>query len=44
MRIPVDADLIAFLYTVDVILFGSLPRLRRNFRSIPFQYQFEEVK
>jgi hypothetical protein len=38
---PVDADLIAFLYTVDVILFGRLPRLRRNFRSI---YQFEEVK
>lgn len=43
MLIPVDLDLFAFFYTVGVILFGSLPRLRKNARAIPLQYQFEEL-
>jgi hypothetical protein len=43
MLIPVNLDLFAFFYTVGVILFGSLPRLRKNARAIPLQYQFEEL-
>jgi hypothetical protein len=38
-----DADLTAFLLTVGVIVFGSLPALRANSASIPVRYDFEEI-
>jgi len=38
-----DPDLIVFLVTVGVIVFASLPALRRNSASVPSQYDFEEI-
>jgi len=43
MRLPVDADLAVFGYTLGKIIFGSLPRLRRNVRSVPMRYNIEEI-
>jgi len=43
MRVPIDADLFAFLYTLAFIVFGSLPQLRRNVARIPVQYEIEEI-
>jgi hypothetical protein len=43
MRLPFDVDLLASLYTLGVIVFGSFPRLRRNSLAIPFQFNCEEV-
>jgi len=38
-----DPDLIAFLATVGVIVFGSLPALRRNSVPIPERYEFQDL-
>lgn len=37
--IPVDADMIGFLWTTGVVVFGSKPQLRKNSRPIPVRYQ-----
>jgi hypothetical protein len=42
MRIPVDADLLVFLFTLSKIVF-SLPRLRRCAPTVPVRYQIENV-
>ena len=38
-----DLDLIAFLATVGMIVFGSLPALRRNSILIPKRYEFQDL-
>lgn len=43
MRFPIDADLLVFLYTMGKIVFGSLPRLRQNVRTVPARYEIENV-
>lgn len=37
--IPVDADMIGFLWTTGVVVFGSKPQLRKNSIPIPVRYQ-----
>jgi hypothetical protein len=37
--IPIDCDVIGFLWTTGVVLFGSKPQLRKNSRPIPVRYQ-----
>jgi len=37
--IPIDCDLIGFLWTSGVVLFGSKPQLRKNSIPIPVRYQ-----
>jgi len=43
MRIPVDADLMVFVFTVGNVVFGSMPKLRRNAVPVPVKYEIEEV-
>lgn len=38
-----DIDCFIFLYLVGVTIFGSLRSLRKNIRSVPQQFEFEEV-
>jgi hypothetical protein len=37
--VPIDADMIGFLWTTGVVLFGSKPQLRKNSKPIPVRYQ-----
>jgi hypothetical protein len=37
--VPIDGDLIGFLWTTGVVLFGSKPQLRKNSKPIPVRYQ-----
>lgn len=43
MRFPLDADLVVFLYTTGKIVFASMPRLRRNARTVPAHYQIDAI-
>ena len=44
MILPLDCDLIGFLWTTGVVLFGSKPQLRKNSLPIPVHYQREVVE
>ena len=43
MRFPVDTDLAVFVFTVGNVVFGSMPKLRRNAVPVPVKYEIEEV-
>jgi hypothetical protein len=43
MTLPIDCDLIGFLWTTTKVVFGSKPQLRKNSRPIPLRYQREVV-
>lgn len=42
--IPIDCDLIGFLWTTASVLFGSKPQLRKNTKPIPVRYQREVLE
>jgi hypothetical protein len=37
--IPIDCDIIGFLWTTATVIFGSKPQLRKNTKPIPVRYQ-----
>lgn len=37
--IPIDGDMIAFLWTTGTVLFASKPQLRKNTKPVPVRYQ-----
>jgi hypothetical protein len=43
MTLPIDGDLIGFLWTTAKVVLGSKPQLRKNTRPIPLRYQREVV-
>lgn len=44
MSLPIDCDLLGFLWTTATVVFGSKPQLRKNSRPIPVHYQREVVE
>src|SRR5262249_49827203 len=43
MTIHLDYDLLAFIATTLVVIFGSKKQLRTNVKKIPVRYEFEEI-
>jgi len=43
MTLPIDCDLLGFLWTTAKVVLGSKPQLRKNTRPIPLRYQREVV-
>jgi len=43
MTLPIDWDLLGFLWTTAKVVLGSKPQLRKNTRPIPLRYQREVV-
>jgi hypothetical protein len=43
MAFPLDADVLSFIWTTGVVLFGSKPQLRKNSRPLPVRYVRELV-
>jgi hypothetical protein len=43
VTLPIDGDLLAFLWTTAKVVFGSKPQLRKNALPIPVRYQREVV-
>ncbi len=41
MTLPIDCDLLGFLWTTAKVVLGSKPQLRKNTRPIPLRYQRE---
>jgi hypothetical protein len=43
MTLPIDGDLLGFLWTTATVVFGSKPQLRKSTRPIPLRYQREVI-
>jgi len=44
MALPLDGDILGFLWTTGTVLFASKPQLRKNSRPVPLRYQREIVE